>query len=92
LIGNCGLRLDRPDAHQGDIGYELSPNYWEKGYATEAAIAILVFGFSTLKLHRIWSWCIAENQRSRRLLERLGMQLEGQLRENEYFKGRGGIH
>ena len=49
---------------------------------------MLAFGFDTLKLHRIWSWCIADNQRSARLLGRLGMQLEGRLRENEHFKGR----
>jgi RimJ/RimL family protein N-acetyltransferase len=88
LIGNCGLRLDKPDTLQGNIGYELSPTYWGNGYATEAATAMLEFGFGTLKLHRIWSRCISENQRSRHLLERLGMQLEGRLRENEYFKGR----
>ena len=88
LIGNCGLRLDKPDALQGNIGYELSPHHWGHGYATEAASAMLAFGFDTLKLHRIWSWCIADNQRSARLLGRLGMQLEGRLRENEHFKGR----
>ena len=88
LIGNCGLRLDGPDAYQGDIGYELSPNHWGQGYTTEAASALIEFGFHTLKLHRIWSWCIADNLTSRRVLEKLGMQLEGRLRENKYFKGR----
>lgn len=88
LIGNCGIRLDKPDAHQGDIGYELSPEHWGQGYATEAARAMIDFGFSSLRLHRIWSWCIADNQRSARVLEKQGMCLEGRLRENEYFKGR----
>lgn len=88
LIGNCGLRLEAADAHQGDIGYELSPHHWGHGYATEAASAMTQFGFETLKLHRIWSWCIADNLPSRGVLERLGMQREGRLRENEYFKGR----
>ena len=88
LIGNCGIRMDTADAHQADIGYEFSPEYWGKGYATEAAQAMVRFGFNAFRLHRIWSWCIADNRRSARVLEKLGMQLEGRLRENEYFKGR----
>jgi RimJ/RimL family protein N-acetyltransferase len=88
LIGNCGIRLESPGAHQGDIGYELSPNHWGRGYATEAAGAILQFGFTQLNLHRIWSWCMAENRGSARVLGKLGMRLEGRLRENEYFKDR----
>ncbi len=87
LIGNYGIRLDKAGAHQADIGYEFSPEHWGKGYATEAAQAMVHYGFSTLGLHRIWSWCIADNHRSRRVLEKLGMQLEGRYRENEHFKG-----
>ena len=88
LIGNCGIRLKSADAREGDIGYELDPRYWGQGYATEAARAIVQFGFAQLRLHRIWSWCIAENVGSARVLEKLGMRQEGRLRENEYFKGR----
>ena len=74
LIGDCGIRLKAADAHEGDIGYELSPNYWGHGYATEAARAIVEFGFTRLRLHRIWSWCIAENVGSAHVLQKLGMQ------------------
>ena len=88
LIGNCGIRLKSADAQEGDLGYELSPDHWGRGYATEAARAIVEFGFGTLKLHRIWSWCIADNVGSARVLQKLGMRQEGRLRENEYFKGR----
>lgn len=88
LIGNCGIRLKTIAAHQAEIGYEVSPQYWGHGYASEAGRAILEFGFNPLKLHRIWAWCIAENAASRRVLEKLGMQMEGRLRDNEYFKGR----
>ncbi len=88
LIGNCGIRLKFAGAHEGDIGYELSSKFWGCGYATEAARAMVAFGFTQLKLHRIWSWCIAENVGSAHVLQKLGMQPEGRLRENEYFKGR----
>ncbi|MCP4536332.1 MAG: GNAT family N-acetyltransferase [Chloroflexi bacterium] len=88
LVGNCGIRMESADAHEADIGYELAPAHWGYGYATEAACAILHFGFTELDLHRIWAWCIADNVGSIGVLEKLGMQLEGRLREKEHFKGR----
>ncbi len=88
LIGSCGVRMASAGAREADIGYELAPTAWGQGYATEAARAVVHFGFAELKLHRIWSWCIAENAASARVLEKVGMRLEGRLRENEYFKGR----
>ena len=88
LIGNCGIRKKSADAHEGDIGYEFAPAYWGQGYATEATRAIVAFGFNELRLHRIWSWCIAENVGSFRVMEKVGMQREGRLRENEWIKGR----
>jgi len=88
LIGNCGIRLDKANAFQADIGYELDPKHWNHGYATEAAHAIVDFGFSSLSLHRVWSWCVADNLGSAHVLEKLGMRCEGHLRENEYYRGR----
>ncbi|CAG0926899.1 diamine N-acetyltransferase [Thermoflexales bacterium] len=88
LIGNCGIRLAAAHAHEADIGYELAPDQWGHGYATEAARAIVHFGFTELKLHRITAWCIADNVASARVLEKLGLKLEGRLREKEYFKDR----
>ncbi len=88
LIGNCNLRKNTADARVAEIGYELNPEDWGNGYATEAARAILAFGFDELKLHRIGAWCIAENIASAQVLEKLGMRLEGRLREQEWMKGR----
>jgi ribosomal-protein-alanine N-acetyltransferase len=96
LIGNCGIRLAIPRLHQSeavnaleaDIGYELAPDQWGHGYATEAARAIIAFGFTDLKVHRISAWCIADNTASAHVLEKVGLWLEGRLRENEYFKDR----
>jgi [ribosomal protein S5]-alanine N-acetyltransferase len=88
LIGNCGLRLRHTGASEGDIGYELNPAYWGHGYATEAAQAMLGFAFVEMQLHRITANCLAENSASARVLEKIGMQLEGRLRQNEWFKGR----
>jgi RimJ/RimL family protein N-acetyltransferase len=88
LIGNCGIRKDEPDARQADMGYELAPTHWGNGYATEAAQAIVAFGFRELHVHRIWAECVPENKGSRRVLEKLGMKQEGHLRETQYYKGR----
>jgi ribosomal-protein-alanine N-acetyltransferase len=88
LIGNCGIRKKTADAQEADIGYELDPRYWGCGYATEAAHAILAFGFRELALHRIWAWCIAENVASAHVLEKLGMRKEGHLRQNEWMQDR----
>jgi [ribosomal protein S5]-alanine N-acetyltransferase len=95
LIGNCGLRIGsieqldmQPAASEAVVGYELDPAFWRKGYATEAAAALLEFGFAELRLHRVWSYCVAENERSAAVLRRLGMMLEGRLRENELMRGR----
>jgi ribosomal-protein-alanine N-acetyltransferase len=88
VIGNCGIRMRSPDAQEADIGYELDSRYWGRGYATEAARAMLNLGFRQLKLHRIWAHCIAENVASARVMQKIGMQYEGRLRENEWMKGR----
>ena len=88
LIGNCGVRRTAPGAPEADLGYELAPAQWGKGYATEAARAVLAFGFAALGVHRIEAECVADNTGSARVLEKLGMRLEGRLRDKEYFKGR----
>lgn len=88
LIGNVGIRKRTLGTHQADIGYELDPQHWRHGYAGEAAREIVRFGFETLRLHRITAHCLAENVASARVLERLGMQLEGRMRDSEHFKGR----
>ena len=95
LIGSTGLRQRRlvdfgnPAAtFEADLGYELDPAFWGRGYATEAVRALIDFGFGELNLHRIWAYCLDENQPSWRVLERLGFRLEGRLRENEFMRGR----
>jgi len=88
LIGNCGIRMKTPGDREADLGYELNPRYWGNGYATEAASALLAFGFNHLRLHRVWAWCIAENAASARVLEKIGMRQEGRLREHEWMQGR----
>ena len=88
LIGNCGIRRAPDSDDEAELGYELNPDYWGQGYATEAASAMVRFGFDRLGLQSITSWCIADNTASARVLERLGFSLERRQRRQEYFKGR----
>jgi RimJ/RimL family protein N-acetyltransferase len=88
LIGNCGIRVRDPAAREADIGYELDPRFWGRGYATEAARAMLAYGFGPLGLHRITADCLAENTASAHVLEKIGMRCEGHLREHVWMKGR----
>jgi len=88
LIGNCGIRLSEAGARSAELGYELAPQQWGHGYATEAARAMVSLGFETLGLHRIWGECVPENVASRRVMEKLGMKCEARLRQTQRFKGR----
>ncbi|MBP6786271.1 MAG: GNAT family N-acetyltransferase [Candidatus Promineofilum sp.] len=88
LIGNCGIRRSAADAHEAEIGYELAPDEWGQGYATEAVQTIVRFGFEELGLHRIAAWTVADNTASARVLEKVGLTLEGRLVDKEHYKGR----
>jgi ribosomal-protein-alanine N-acetyltransferase len=89
LIGNVGLRRDGPDSPVADLGYELSPTHWGRGFATEAARAMVDMGFGTWEgLHRIYAHCIAENEASSRVLQRVSFRPEARLRHHQWFKER----
>jgi len=57
-----------------EVGRRLLPEYWGQGYATEGAKAAVQYGFDVLKLDQIVSITVPENLRSRRIMEKLGMQ------------------
>ncbi|RDY85366.1 GNAT family N-acetyltransferase [Bacillus amyloliquefaciens] len=63
--------------HTYEIGWVFHPDYQGKGYASEAASALLEFGFKTIKLHRIIATCQPENMASHRVMEKIGMRREG---------------
>lgn len=86
LIGNCSLRID-PGSRQAELGYTYDRRHWGHGYATEAAAAILHFGFRWLDLHRIYAKCVAENLPSARIMEKLGMRREGHFRAYRQVHG-----
>lgn len=81
LIGTVGLALVMED-RRAEMGYWIGVPWWNRGYATEAARAVLDFGFGTLGLHRIMARHLARNPSSGRVMEKLGMTKEGVLRHH----------
>lgn len=83
-IGCIGLSLcDSDDTddfnkplRERELGYWLGYDYWHRGYMTEAAIAIIDYGFSNLKLDRIWAQTWLRNQPSVHLLDKLGFSYQ----------------
>ena len=88
VIGHCGIGKHTASMCEAEIGYELAPHAWGQGYATEAARALVGFGFAELDIHRIAARCVADNVASARVLEKLGMRREGRVRGHEWFQGR----
>jgi ribosomal-protein-alanine N-acetyltransferase len=81
LIGTCGYcRWDKRH-HRAEIGYDLWPDYWGQGLMPEALQALLRFGFEEMDLNRAEATTHTENERSQRVLAKLGFQREGLLRE-----------
>ena len=81
LIGCIGLRCDQ-DNENAELGYWIGKPYWNCGYATEAAKAVVAYSFEVLKLNRIHAKHYKRNPASGRVLEKIGMQYEGCFRQH----------
>lgn len=88
LIGTCGFVAWAPKHRRAEIIYVVARDWWNKGVATEAAAAVIRFGFTELGLNRIEARCLPEHSASRRVMTKLGMRFEGILREHAFLKGR----
>jgi len=78
VIGGIACSINQ---HAAEIGYLLNKEYWNRGYATEAAKAIIQLLLKENGIYRIWATCDIENISSCRVLEKIGMQQEGILRK-----------
>lgn len=87
MVGTCGFTAFHCASDSAEVGYVLNPEYWGKGIAPEALNAVLEFGFETMGLNRIEAKFIEENERSRRVMEKVGMTFEGVMREGMLVKG-----
>lgn len=84
VVGAVGLRIEAAHA-KAELGYWIGKPHWRQGYATEAAQAVVRFGFEQLHLERLHARFMAHNRASGRVLEKLGFTREGILRR-ELFR------
>ena len=87
VLGTIRLTLNPADNH-AEMGYWIGKPFWNNGYCTEAARAVVVYGFDVLGLERIYANYLARNPASGRVLHKLGMQQEGLLRRHRRKYGR----
>lgn len=90
LIGVMTLcKVDKKNKNS-ELGYWIAKKYWNIGLATEVGFKVLEFGFNVLKLERIFAKCVPENEASKKVMEKIGMEYEGTmhheiLKENKYL-------
>jgi [ribosomal protein S5]-alanine N-acetyltransferase len=80
LIGDCGLeRMDVDGRPVVELGFDFRSDHWNRGYATEAAIAVKNLAFEALGLVELSSLIRVGNHASRRVAEKTGMSLAGEI-------------
>ena len=84
IIGTIGFHDWSSEHKRAEIAYALLPEYWGNGYATEAVLKVVSYGFTELELTRIGAVVFTENKASNALLEKLGFEKEGVLKNYMY--------
>lgn len=85
LVGRVVLWMIDESVREWEMGWIIHPDYWNNGYASEAAKAMIYFAFKELNAHRIQALCHEHNHRSERVMIRIGMHKEGTLRGVRYL-------
>lgn len=86
LIGTAGFTSFETDTNTAEIGYVVSPLYCGKGYATEAATAVMKFGFAVFDLDKICARHIDGNDASASVMKKLGMSFVTTYKNSFYIK------
>jgi RimJ/RimL family protein N-acetyltransferase len=87
LVGQVSLRWSDATAQQAELRFVLDRPHRGKGYAGEAARAVLDYGFDRYRFHRVFARVDGRNEASAKLLRNLGMRLEAHFREHALFQG-----
>jgi len=88
IIGGAGYWRMIKEHYRAEIGYQLLPEFWRKGYTLEALKTIIQFGFEKMGLHSIEGNVNPKNVPSIKLLEKLGFKQEAYFKENFYYNGK----
>ena len=89
LIGDCGLEhMEVGGEFVTELGYDFRSDYWNQGFATEAALAVRDYAFNALSLPSLISLIRVGNEASKRVSEKIGMQLIAEITKNgiRYWK------
>ncbi len=90
LLGTVGIMNWKPRFFNAALGYDLARRYWRQGIMFEALTAVLQYAFTTMQMNRLEAFVMPQNKPSSQLLEKLGFQNEGLMREYGYWGG--GFH
>jgi ribosomal-protein-alanine N-acetyltransferase len=88
FVGYFGFFRIIPEHCRAEIGYALKPEYWGKGYMYETINRMVKFGFDNMKLHSIEANVNPENEKSKKVLEKISFKKEAYFRENYLFDGK----
>lgn len=86
FVGMCDIDIGISNGHGGyaEIGYFLRPEHWGNGYATEIATKLIEICIEQLHLHKVIASCNANNTASEHVMQKLGMKLEGRMRQQRW--------
>lgn len=87
IIGSCGYNSLDFEHAKAEIGYDITKEFWGKGYASEAIYSLVEYAFMTLELNRIEAKVHPENVNSIKVLQKLNFTFEGTLRQTERVNG-----
>lgn len=90
MIGSIGVTITSEYDFKGELGYKIGSRWWNQGYSSEAAKAVIDYMFCNTDIERMDAFCSVENPASGKVMEKSGMQYEGHLRH--YYKTRDGFH
>ena len=90
MIGSIGVTITSEYDFKGSLGYKIGSRWWNQGYSSEAAEAVIDYMFRNTDIERMDAFASVENAASGKVMEKTGMRYEGLLRH--YYKIRDGFH
>ena len=87
LIGGCGIRRESPESVIANLGWAINPDFQKQGYASEAARALIEFGFQNMGLKIIYATCDSRNVASIKVMEKIGLKSAGIIKAHKVQKG-----
>ena len=88
VVGCVSLMGIKRPSNRAELAYWVAKKYWNKGIATEAAKAMIEYGFNTLHLNSIFARFLNNNPSSGKVMQKIGMKYVGEMREHEFKNGK----